>query len=337
MDADGFAKMQEFAPKNMTPPPPPQGHWPTAEELAAYIDGTLEKAEAKRITEHLASCEECYSVYAETLQFQLESEPVEAGKVVQFPTHKQSPVRWWYAAAALLVLGLGLGWYLFQTAVVGPAPTLQVADAVPDLKGMPVQGLIAQYTRFRGDGNNEPTDLGELPRELERQSFQVGWLLVDFHVAASAKEVELASESWRKIGSVFKDASMVEEGARIQAEANRIDPETSPTAAKDLPQIVARAAETEARMDDLAFFPTYVDFGKWAEAGQIAAKVKDRSFFASRKNHRFLFYALKNREIKPEPEVRQQLQAIARIWGRGDFPALSAHFKAILDQYDFTS
>lgn len=335
MDVNGLAKMQEFAPKNTTTPPPPQGHWPSAEELAAYIDGTLEKAEAKRITEHLASCEECYSVYAETLRFQLESEPApETGKLVQFPSHKQSPVRWWYAAAALLVVGIGLGWYLFQAALVGPAPRLQVAEVVP--KGQ----TITEPTIFRGDNTSEPSDFE--PRELERQSFRVGWLLVNFHVHATARDLKSASEDWRRIGTLCQQASMSEEAARFHGEATRMG--SDPSAAQNLPSFLRRAAEREAFLgdsQDSAFFPEYVDFGKWAAAGQAAATAKDPTFFDSLRNRRFLNYALRGREIQPEPEVLRKLQAIARIWYQGelgpkDFEALDRHFKAILDQYDFT-
>ncbi len=46
------------------------GH-PSAEELAAYIDGNLGKEEAARVTAHLASCEDCYDVYSMTAQFLL--------------------------------------------------------------------------------------------------------------------------------------------------------------------------------------------------------------------------------------------------------------------------
>jgi putative zinc finger protein len=333
MDVNGFAKMQEFAPKNTTPPSPPQEHWPTAEELAAYIDGTLEKAEAKRITEHLASCEECYAVYSETLHFQLESEP-EAGKLVQFPSPRQTALHWWYAAAALLAVCLGLGGYLFQVALVGPVPRLQVAEIVPK------EQSVMEPTIFRGD-ESEPSELD--PGELERQSFRVGWLLVNFHVHVRAGEFASASEDWRKIGSLCKDASMSEEAARFFDEANRMSSEAA--APKSPPSYLARAAEREAFFrdsEDSAVYPEYVDFGKWAAAGQAAATAKDRSFFDSLRNQRFLAHLLRGREIQPEPEVRPELQAIAQIWDQGEFgatqfAALERHFKAILDHYDFRS
>src|SRR5436853_4992895 len=88
---------------------PPQGSCPSAEDLACYIDGTLSPEETARVTEHLASCESCFEVYSEVLQFQLESEPAPVGKVVPFPGEKRHPtVPWWSSIAALLVIGLGL-------------------------------------------------------------------------------------------------------------------------------------------------------------------------------------------------------------------------------------
>src|SRR5258705_3141643 len=41
---------------------------PDLESIAAYLDGRLSDRERARITEHLASCEECYAVFSESAQ-----------------------------------------------------------------------------------------------------------------------------------------------------------------------------------------------------------------------------------------------------------------------------
>jgi hypothetical protein len=65
--------MQELARIRETDPP--IGSCPTAEDLAAYIDGALDWKEAAEITRHLADCEDCYAVYSGAVRFQLDSEP----------------------------------------------------------------------------------------------------------------------------------------------------------------------------------------------------------------------------------------------------------------------
>jgi putative zinc finger protein len=323
--------MQEFTSKKESSPAPPVGHWPSDEELAAYIDGTLEKEESQRITEHLADCEECYAVYAETLQFQLESEAAE-GKdkvVVPFPSPKrwQPSYVWLPAAAALLLVTLG-GWYAFQNALLGPAPKLAVADVAPSAQGRPIADLLWNHNVYRGEGEEET--------ELDRGSFQIGALLIDFRLSAQAGDVPNASETWRSIGRVVKPVYfMAEDGDRILAQANQISDATS------LSRVAATADTTEKSLGD-SLSAEYLDFGKWTEAGRVAALTRDPAFFKNRKNQRFLAYALRDKEIQPSSEVRQELEEIARIWDKGELgpkelASLERHFQKILDQYDFTA
>jgi putative zinc finger protein len=342
-EAESFTKMQEFAPKNTSPPP--SEHWPTAEELAAYIDGTLDRAVSERITEHLASCEECYSVYSETLLFQLESEPEsEVENLVRFPSRRRSSNPWWFAAAALLVLGIGFGWYLFQKALWGPAPNLMVANVLPEVKGQPVRDLLWQHATFRG-GQAVPEEHAEEivdpETDVDRKSFEVGALLVNFELSSQAGDARNASETWKLIGNVVGTVLLMKkEGDGIVAESLDIE-----TGKLPLRTATAKATtkEKEWREPDSSLLEAYyLDLGKWTNAGHVAAKIKDRSFFRSPTNHRFLAYSLRNTEMALEPEVRQRLQEIARLWvprdlGAKEFAALEQHFQAILDHYDFTS
>ena len=45
-----------------------EGGCPDLETIAAYLDGRLSERERARVTEHLASCEECYAVFSESAQ-----------------------------------------------------------------------------------------------------------------------------------------------------------------------------------------------------------------------------------------------------------------------------
>jgi hypothetical protein len=321
--------MREFAPK--------KSH-PSDAELAAYIDGALDETEAERVAVHLADCGDCYFVYSETLQFQLDSEPaIPGGEVIRFPLKERPRVPWWVAVAAAAVLVMGAGvWYAYQAVLLDP-PQLTVAEIAPDLRERPIQGILWEHNVFRGNGNSEP--------ELARQSFQVGALLVDFHLSARAGAAEQASNVWRTIGGVVDETGygyMKELSERIFSEANRIDPEHNPVdASKSLQTVAAQLARTEGELrDDSSLFPEYIDFGKWTEAGRIAAQTEDSEFFENGQNRRFLSYSLKGWKPEKPEEVRSQLEKIERIWDQGeldsqDFKALAGHFQAILDQYEF--
>src|SRR5438270_2994235 len=107
---------------------------PTDEQLAAYIDGTLGKAESERITAHLASCRDCYDLYMETAHFLVNSsaatpedakhEWAEAAsrQVARFPVpiERARPLAQWLSIAALLLVGAGGGTY-FQFLQAPPA------------------------------------------------------------------------------------------------------------------------------------------------------------------------------------------------------------------------
>jgi len=326
--------MQEFTSRKEPSPPPPAEHWPGDEVLAAYIDGTLGKAESRRVKEHLADCEECFAVYMESLQFQLDSEAAGEGKVVPFRAKKRWLDPMWLApaaAAALLIVGLG-GWSAYQNALLGPPPKLGVAALTIRVRSGSVQGLIWDHNRYRGEGEGET--------DLDRQSFQVGALLVDSRLSTHGGDVNNASETWRSIGAVLRSVDfMKNEGDRILAQANQI---TDPVS---LRRVAATAEATEKSLGDpnqSTLTREYLDFGKWTEAGRVAALTRDATFFRDRKNRRFLAYALRDKDIKPSREVRRELEEIARIWDQGalgptQFDSLARHLKNILDQYDFTA
>jgi hypothetical protein len=323
--------MQEYTHGKESSAPPPTEHWPGDEDLAAYIDGTLGKAESQRIKEHLADCEECFAIYMESLQFQLDSEAAdEKGKVVPFPPKKvwRDPL-WLASVAAAALLVVGLGWYAYQNALVGPPPKLEVAALALPVRSGSVQGLIWDHTRYRGEGEGET--------DLERQSFQVGALLVDFRLSAQAGDVGNASETLRSVGAIVSRVDfMAEQGKQLLDQTNQIGDMAS------LRRVAATAGATEKDLGDSVLIPEYVDFGKWTEAGRVAALARDPAFFHDRKNRRFLAYILRDKDFKPSRETRRELEEIAKVWDQGDlgstkFDSLAKHFKNILDQFDFTA
>src|SRR6185295_8209760 len=107
------------------------------------------------ITEHLASCEDCYAVYMGAVRFQLESEPADdqaaaaARNVVRFPSREQVKSVWRLAAAAVLLVivgGAGGGYYL-----AGPLPALVTSGVTAPVSGNPeATGSLWLGPTYRG-------------------------------------------------------------------------------------------------------------------------------------------------------------------------------------------
>ena len=84
---------------------------PEAERLASYIDGTATPEERAQIEAHLATCEDCYFVVAETAQEQRErtsiASRIEPPVPVPMPAPRPGPTwQMWMGAAAALAASL---------------------------------------------------------------------------------------------------------------------------------------------------------------------------------------------------------------------------------------
>lgn len=322
--------MREFATENkMTNE---IGSCPTAEELASYIDGTLGKEEAQRVAEHLADCESCYELYSEVLRFQLEpsSEDEPNVDVVLFPIgSRESAVRWLpLAAAAILALGFSVAFFLYPLALF---PQMKVAELVEPVEDVPgIEKNLWQYSIYRG---NEGSGF-----ELRRPSFQVGALLVDYSLALRAEKLSDASELLRMIGRTVRDTDVTpDEGNRLLKEANQLKAE------QDLTQAIARFEKLETTLsseEESPLDPAYLSFGKWTEAGRLAAVTQRAAFFERRANHRFLKALLRQKDVEPTDRALDHLREIQRVWKTrnftsAEFQSLEQNFQGILAVYDF--
>jgi Putative zinc-finger len=322
--------MQEFASRKESSPAPPAGHWPSDEELAAYIDGNLGEAESRRITEHLADCEECYAVYAETLQFQLESEAAEGGKVVAFPSKEGMEKRWWYGIAALLALGIGGGW-AYQALLSSP-PALVTAEVTASMQGKPaLTGNLWLGPTYRGGG-----DEGE-EAPLDPASFQIGVQLVNLQVSLEAGQGEQAQDVVARILTILKDQMFVDDLKKGYTEITTAIANGTP------PQQLAGKASELAQQAREAFDAPHLDFGQWVEAGQLAAAAGEPSFFERGDTRKFLRKLLWRQklgigEMKLEPAARQGLEDISEVLAKGnlgksEYGELRQDLEKILDIY----
>lgn len=312
--------MQEFAPTKSRL----ANNCPSDEELAAYIDGVLPRREADRIAEHLVSCERCYAIYSETLQFQLDSEPAPVGNVVPFPSREKIgrvAIRYALPIAALLLVGIGSRAYF-----LAPPPMLTPSTVTASLQGKP--GLLGNFwvgPTFRGPGDHEE-------RPLEEASFQMGVQLLNLQLSLEARDVEKAQGDIlpriRQVLETQGTASQLEDSfAALSADLKSKDPQ------EVLKQSAQVAQESRAHFDE-----SYLDLGQWVEAGHLAAMAQKPSFFQQSDNRAFLRHLLWNdklglHDVKLDPTTRASLDRVSEIISKSDLrPSDYAEIKNQLEK-----
>jgi Putative zinc-finger len=335
----------------------PAGGCPSAEDLAAYIDGTLSKAESARITEHLASCEDCYAVYMETLHFQLESSAAEPEEVVDAEVRKfrrpskarpaqeggalggswKSPVRW-LPLAALLLIGIGSGTY-FQ--LLAP-PQLVTTPATPTIASLPP-----------AEPGTSPLWLGPTHRGVDKEelgideaSFRMGVQTVNLQATLQAGQVRESEDIIARILQILDTQPFAKgfydryAGITAALERKRSPAELLP-ALPALPEAdrQVRASPVERKWRPVDFLPeaarlaqeyrsdfddtTSLDFGQWVEAGRLAAMARKPAFFQQSDNQRFLRRLRWNdklglHDVKLDPTTRESLSRISDIISKSD-------------------
>ncbi|HEV2853964.1 MAG TPA: zf-HC2 domain-containing protein [Thermoanaerobaculia bacterium] len=316
--------MQEYAPT--TDASPPIGACPSAEELAAYIDGTLSKAEAERVTAHLADCEDCYFVYSETLRFQLEDNVVPFRK----PRPKFDPSQLW-RIAALLVVGVGTGTYFHLFSAPPTLKTAEVAAPIP-ARSEAVFGTGGLWTGpvYRGGGSEE----GE---EVDEPAFRMGVQLVNLQVSLRAGKTEEAQNAIAAILGILQSGVLTQD---LQAKYAKLT--SSLEDGRQAPgTVLAEADRLSREVRDV--FPgdeASLDLGQWVEASRLTAAARTQDFFREGDTRSFLRRLLWREEVglgdvKLDQTTRESLEEISRILDKGelqpsDYDRLSEELRQIL-------
>jgi hypothetical protein len=300
------------------------------EELAAYIDGVLNKGEAAKVAEHLASCERCYEIYAETLRFQLDTAAA-APKVVPFPSYKErlpAAARYWLPIAALLLVGVGAGTAFH---FLWPPPELVVAEVAP-LPPNPAQTDQPMWLgpTYRGEGGEEDV-------KVDEASFRMGVQLVNLQLSLEANNADEArGDILPRIRQVLDTqtavSSLVESFTALSAGLESKAPR----------ELLGKAAQVTHDSRDY-FDESYLDLGRWVEASRMAALARNPSFFQQADTRSFFRRFLWRDKLgigdtKLDPVSRESLGQISEIVSKGDLQAsdytkLTTQLDKILEKY----
>jgi hypothetical protein len=309
--------MSVFAPKEAMSD---FGNHPPLEVLAAYIDGLLPDEEAARVAEHIANCEDCFFVYSETVQFQLEhpdqaEEPAaDPAPVISFPPRTEETQKkgmpWWLGVAAAALLAVAVGIPLYRSLNPPTMPEITTEKLLASVQGSPdLRGRLYDFRRTRGEQGDS---------EFAPQSFMVGVFLTDLRFALETGDAEEASERLLRIRAILNDiGGMEEEVSLLLQEADQM------RASSDLSAFLPKMEqwEKDAGQSENASWvvdPDYVTFGKWAEAGRLAAVLQKPDFFKQRDNRRVLSYVLVSKEMAVDEKVLEYLREIEEIWAIWD-------------------
>jgi len=318
------------------------------EDLAALIDGPLPPEEAASARAHLARCEPCLALFAETASFLRDDreaegiDHVEVAAVAAQPAAAASPLpftpreeprplaplrrprrrRWAAVAAAAAVLAAAT--LLYQHRELG-RPQVDVARLLASLAGR--QSAIAAL--YWG-----PVERGASagPDERSLASFRLGVELVNLDAALAVGDSDHAASAATHVNGLLEhrpvgiDIKRFFRGlpARIQSGA--------PPA--------SFAGELAAARRDLEGYlsqPDY-DFGRWTEAGRLAAAAGAPDFLMAQDIRRFPGALRGDLKHTLNPRAGAALDAIAKILDRDaltaeDLKTLDARFQEILQTY----
>jgi putative zinc finger protein len=334
--------MQELAPT--TTASPQAGTCPSAEDLAAYIDGALDKAEAGRITAHLADCEDCYAVYSETLRFLLESEPEEGGgMVVPFPDRvpqtrpfEKRPLQRYYRIAALLLVGVGAGTILHQL-VLGAPPklkTLEIATRIP------TRPEVFDNTRGLWTGPVYRGGEGEPEGNLDEAAFRAGVQLVNLQVSLRAEKKDEAQNAVAAMLGLLESGLLTDDLKTKYSGLTGSLQDSGKPAGSFAAEADRLAQETR---EVFVGSEASLDLGQWVEAGRMAAAAKDPTFFQDGSSRGFTRHLLWRDklglgETRLSQETRGSLEAVSRIVSKGelaasDYARLTEELGRILEEH----
>jgi hypothetical protein len=317
---------------------------PPLEDLAAFLDGRLSGDERARVVTHLTDCPRCYEVFAETARFQLYEEEekkedpdppkrveipqelvaaqVFQGTVVPFPSRTQI-FRWVSSIAAVLVVSLAAILLYNQYYTM---PELSAAQLVNrEVTGKADQDQFWDNLVVRG-GPGQGVGLASIPHEV-----LLGAHALDLHLSLGRNDSDRALNDLAGISTHIGEIGLLPEQGEGYAAIRKKIAEDQP--AKDLIREAERIEASLSVEED-----PFVAFGKWVEAGRLAALAENPDFFQEPKNRKFPQAFLHQERENLDPEVMGDLDAILEMLERSNPPSLpykdlQGRFEKILTYY----
>ena len=300
---------------------------PPVEEIAAFLDGKLSGEERTRMIAHLADCESCYAVFSEAARFQLEEEretgrsEAAANETLPFPG-KRLPA-WALPVAAALLLGLA---------------TIPIYRSYTEMPNLLAEQLVDPGLLAAGAG--EPWSEGamrggesDLAGPYDAFDFLTGVYLVDLHLTLARNNDRDSLDVLSRLHKQFANVIAPEEARFYDRIAKRIDAGNPPSSQLNEAARLDASLTQAMREADSPFLA----FGKWAEAGRLAAIARQPGFFEDRNNRRFLNWLIRHaQEQELEPGVVRALKEIRGLLKNGAprYDALRERFEAILRHYE---
>jgi hypothetical protein len=305
---------------------------PSLEDLAAFLEGKLSGDERARVVAHLADCPRCYEVFAESARFQLYEEEeedadppevVEAsrtpaaapppGNVVPFP--RRRIFRWISSVAAALVV-IALGVPLYQQYYTTPKLSSQVL-----VSGKEIQDDFWSQRINRGQGDSAGF--------MSTHELLLGAQLVDLRISLIRKDEDATDFALAQVNDHIEEL-----GSRVAKQATFYVVSRDQLSKGTLPRdFLQQADRMEASLRPEEY--PYVDFGKWLEAGRLAALTENSDFFQARENRKFLRAFLHHELENLDPEVATTLEEIQETLAKDSLPYkdLNRLFEKVLTYY----
>ncbi len=231
---------------------------PSEEDLAAFIDNTIDYVEKDRIAGHLSLCNDCYEVFSVATALQEEA-PGESWFSVKSIIFRYIPYSFAAAAAAILIMI-----YVFRDISVDKLSS--VGDRVAVLAEDVDKGSIPYLFR------QESADLygfADMSSD-EGSAFMAGAYLTDLELALLLDDKASALRLLSELAVLLKTAKGTEETITLYKNM-----EIEIEKGASLEQFAGRTEKTALGVEG----PLYVRFGQWCEGGRIAAIGKKSKFY----------------------------------------------------------
>lgn len=231
---------------------------PSEEDLAAFIDNTIDYVEKDRIAGHLSLCNDCYEVFSVATALQEEA-PGESWFSVKSIIFRYIPYSFAAAAAAILIMI-----YVFRDISVDKLSS--VGDRVAVLAEDVDRGSIPYLFRL------EPADLYGFAdmSSGEGSAFRTGVYLADLELALLLDDKASALRLLSELVVLLKAAKGTDESITLYKNM-----EIEIEKGASLEQFAGRTEKTALGVEG----PLYVRFGQWCEGGRIAAIGKKSKFY----------------------------------------------------------